>query len=86
MMRVLHENHEISEIFAAYLLSRNFQHKASLVGRLFDLGEKPLARLLLLLAQFGKDSRFEPALPGVSQDGLAQMFGTTRSRIGHYMN
>ena len=84
MMRVLHENHEISELFIAYLLSRNFQYKANLADQL--LSEQPEARFLLLLAQLAKDSRFERVLPEVSQDSLAQMFGTSRSRINRYMN
>jgi CRP/FNR family transcriptional regulator, cyclic AMP receptor protein len=86
MMRALHENHQISELFIAYLLLRNIQYKANLVDLLFNLSEQPLARFLLLLAQLDKDSRFEPVLPGVSQDSLTQMFGTTPSRIGSYRN
>ena len=86
MRRVLHENNEISELFVAYLLSRNIQYEANLVDRLFNLSEQPLPQLLLLLAQLGKGSRFEAVLPGGSQDSLAQMFGTTWSRISHCMN
>lgn len=86
MMRVLHENHKISELFIAYLLSRNFQYKANLADRILDMNEQPQARFLLLLAQLGKDSGFELLLPGVSHSGMAQMVGTTRWRINRYMN
>jgi CRP-like cAMP-binding protein len=77
MMQLFHENHEISELFVPHLITRNTQYKANLVDRL--LSEQPEARFLLLLAQLGKDSRFELAFPGVSQGSLAQMFGTTGS-------
>jgi CRP/FNR family cyclic AMP-dependent transcriptional regulator len=86
MLRMLHEKHEISELFVAHLLSRNTRYEADLVDQLFNSSEKRLARILLLLAHFGKESRTEPVLPGVSQDSLAQMVGTTRSRISHFMN
>jgi CRP/FNR family transcriptional regulator, cyclic AMP receptor protein len=86
MIQVLHENHEISELFIAFMLSRNLQYKASLVDRLFNLSEKPLARLLLSLAQFGKDSRYEPELSGVSQARLAQKPGITHARMSHLLN
>jgi CRP/FNR family transcriptional regulator, cyclic AMP receptor protein len=86
MQRMLHEKHEISELFVAHLLSRNTRYEADLVDQLFNSSEKRLARILLLLAHFGKESRTELVLPGVSQDSLAQMVGTTRSRISHFMN
>jgi CRP/FNR family transcriptional regulator, cyclic AMP receptor protein len=86
MQRILHEKHEISELFVAHLLSRNARYEADLVDQLFNSSEKRLARILLLLAHFGKESRAEPVLPGVSQDSLAQMIGTTRSRVSHFMN
>ena len=86
MLRMLHEKHEISEFFVAHLLSRNIRYEADLVDQLFNSSEKRLARILLLLAHFGKESRAEPVLPGVSQDNLAQMVGTTRSRVSHFMN
>jgi CRP-like cAMP-binding protein len=86
MTRILHEKHEISELFVAYLLSRNIRYEADLVDQLFNSSEKRLARILLLLAHFGKESRAEPVLPGVTQDSLAQMVGTTRSRVSHFMN
>jgi CRP/FNR family transcriptional regulator, cyclic AMP receptor protein len=86
MLRMLHEKHEISELFVAHLLSRNIRFEADLVDQLFNSSEKRLARILLLLAHFGKESKAEPVLPGVSQDILAQMVGTTRSRVSHFMN
>jgi CRP/FNR family transcriptional regulator, cyclic AMP receptor protein len=86
MLRMLHEKHEISELFVAHLLSRNVRFEADLVDQLFNSSEKRLARILLLLAHFGKESRAELVLPEVSQDHLAQMIGTTRSRVSHFMN
>ena len=86
MQRMLHEKHEISELFVAHLLSRNARYEADLVDQLFNSSEKRLARILLLLAHFGKESRAELVLPAVSQDSLAQMVGTTRSRVSHFMN
>jgi len=86
MMHMLHEQHEISESFVAHLLSRNIRYEADLVNQLFNSSEKRLARILLLLSHFGKESRAEPVLPRVSQDDLAQMVGTTRSRVSHFMN
>ena len=86
MQRMLHDKHEISELFVAHLLSRNARYEADLVDQLFNSSEKRLARILLLLAHFGKESKAELVLPGVSQDSLAQMVGTTRSRVSHFMN
>jgi CRP/FNR family transcriptional regulator, cyclic AMP receptor protein len=86
MQRMLHEKHEISELFVTHLLSRNTRYEADLVDQLFNSSEKRLARILLLLAHFGKESKSELVLPGVSQDSLAQMVGTTRSRVSHFMN
>jgi CRP/FNR family transcriptional regulator, cyclic AMP receptor protein len=86
MQRMLHEKHEISELFVAHLLSRNIRFEEDLVDQLFNSSEKRLARILLLLAHFGKESKSELVLPEVSQDSLAQMVGTTRSRISHFMN
>jgi CRP/FNR family cyclic AMP-dependent transcriptional regulator len=86
MLRLLHEKHEISELFVAHLLSRNIRYEADLVDQLFNSSEKRLARILLLLSHFGKESRSELVLPRVSQDNLAQMIGTTRSRVSHFMN
>jgi CRP/FNR family transcriptional regulator, cyclic AMP receptor protein len=86
MLRMLHEKREISELFVAHLLSRNIRYEADLVDQLFSSSEKRLARILLLLAHFGKESRAELVLPGVSQANLAQMVGTTRPRVSQFMN
>jgi CRP-like cAMP-binding protein len=86
MMRMLHEKREIAELFVAHLLSRNIRYEADLVAQLFNTSERRLARILLLLAHFGKESRAEIVLPRVSQANLAQMVGTTRSRVSHFMN
>ena len=86
MMRVLHENHEISKLFITHLLSRNIRYEADIVDHLFNSTERRLAQILLLLAHFGKEDTSQPVLPGVSQDSLAQMVGTTRSRVSHFMN
>ena len=86
MTRMLHEKHEISELFVAHLLCRNIRYEADLVDQLFNSSEKRLARILLLLSHFGKESRAELVLPRVSQSNLAQMIGTTRSRVSHFMN
>jgi CRP/FNR family transcriptional regulator, cyclic AMP receptor protein len=86
MTRLLHEQHEVSELFVTHLLSRNIRYEADLVDQLFNSSEKRLARILLLLAHFGKESRAEIVIPKISQDDLAQMVGTTRSRVSHFMN
>jgi CRP-like cAMP-binding protein len=86
MTRMLHERHEISELFVAHLLCRNIRYEADLVDQLFNSSEKRLARILLLLSHFGKESRAELVLPRVSQANLAQMIGTTRPRVSHFMN
>ena len=86
MSRMLYERHDVSQLFVKHLLSRNIRYEADLVDQLFNSSEKRLARILLLLAHFGKESRSELVLPRVSQDELAQMVGTTRSRISHFMN
>jgi CRP/FNR family cyclic AMP-dependent transcriptional regulator len=86
MTRLLHERHDISELFVTHLLSRNIRYEADLVDQLFNSSEKRLARILLLLAHFGKESRAESVIPRISQDDLAQMVGTTRSRVSHFMN
>jgi CRP/FNR family cyclic AMP-dependent transcriptional regulator len=86
MARTLHEQHDFSELFVTHLLSRNIRYEADLVDQLFNSSEKRLARTLLLLAHFGKESRTETVVPRVSQDNLAQMVGTTRSRVSHFMN
>jgi CRP/FNR family transcriptional regulator, cyclic AMP receptor protein len=86
MVRMIHERHEISELFAEHMLCRNIRFEADLVDQLFNSGEKRLARILLSLSHFGKESRAEVVLPRISQDDLAQMVGTTRSRVSHFMN
>ena len=86
MARMLHEQHDVSELFVTHLLSRNIRYEADLVDQLFNSSEKRLARILLLLAHFGKESRAEMVVPKVNQDTLAQMVGTTRSRVSHFMN
>jgi CRP-like cAMP-binding protein len=86
MARMLHEQHHVSELFVMHLLSRNIRYEADLVDQLFNSSEKRLARILLLLAHFGKESRAEIVVPRVSQDTLAQMVGTTRSRVSYFMN
>ena len=86
MIKALHEQVEFSEVFMAYLLARNIRVEADLVDQLFNSSEKRLARVLLLLANFGKDSKPEPVLAKISQETLAEMVGTTRSRISFFMN
>jgi CRP/FNR family cyclic AMP-dependent transcriptional regulator len=86
MIRALHEHHALSDVFVAYLLSRNIRVQADLVDQLFNSSEKRLARALLLLAQFGKEGAPETVIPKISQETLAEMVGTTRSRINFFMN
>jgi len=86
MTRMLHEEHDISQLFVTHLLSRNIRFEGDLVDQLFNSSEKRLARILLLLAHFGKESRAETVHPGINQESLAQMVGTTRSRVSHFMN
>jgi len=86
MVRMLHEQHDLSELFLTHLLSRNARYEEDLVDHLFNSSEKRLARILLLLAHFGKESRTETILPNINQENLAQMVGTTRSRVSHFMN
>jgi len=86
MVRLLHEQQGISELFMTHLLSRNIRYEEDLVDQLFNSSEKRLARILLLLAHFGKESRSEAVHPGINQEHLAQMVGTTRSRVSHFMN
>src|SRR5487761_181133 len=86
MARMLHEQRDLSELFVTHLLSRNARYEEDLVDQLFNSSEKRLARILLLLAHFGKESRSETILPSINQENLAQMVGTTRSRVSHFMN
>jgi CRP/FNR family transcriptional regulator, cyclic AMP receptor protein len=86
MMEVLHREHEFSDMFVAYLLTRNIRYEEDLVDQLFNSSEKRLARMLLLLAHFGKDGKPESVIPKISQETLAEMVGTTRSRVSFFMN
>jgi CRP-like cAMP-binding protein len=86
MIRVLHEQPELSEMFTAFLLSRNIQIESDLVDQLFNSSEKRLARVLLLLASFGKEGKLEAVIPKVSQETLAARVGTTRARVNFFMN
>jgi CRP-like cAMP-binding protein len=86
MMEVLHREHAFSDMFVAYLLARNIRYEADLVDQLFNSSEKRLARVLLLLAHFGKDGKQETVIPKMSQETLAEMIGTTRSRVSFFMN
>ena len=86
MIRLLHREPDFAELFIAYLLSRNVRIEEDLVDQLFNSSEKRLARILLLLAHFGKESKPEHIVPKVSQETLAAMIGTTRSRVSYFMN
>jgi CRP/FNR family transcriptional regulator, cyclic AMP receptor protein len=86
MIEVLHREHEFSDLFVAYLLARNIRYEEDLVDQLFNSSEKRLARILLLLAHFGKDGKHETVIPKMSQETLAEMIGTTRSRVSFFMN
>lgn len=86
MVCVLHEEPSFATLFMAYLLSRNVRIQADLVDHLFNSAEKRLARILLLMARYGKDGKLEPVIPKITQDTLAKMVGTTRSRISFFMN
>jgi len=86
MMSALHREHAFSDMFVAYLLARNIRYEEDLVDQLFNSSEKRLARVLLLLAHFGKEGMPEPVVPKISQETLAEMVGTTRSRVSFFMN
>jgi CRP/FNR family cyclic AMP-dependent transcriptional regulator len=86
MVQALHDRIEFSEKFMAHLLARNVRVEEDLVDQLFNSSEKRLARILLLLANFGKEGRPEPVLANISQETLAEMIGTTRSRVSFFMN
>ena len=86
MTRLLHNEPALSERFMAYLLSRNIRIEEDLVDQLFNSSEKRLARILLLLTRFGKDGLHAPGVPRISQETLAEMIGTTRSRVSYFMN
>ncbi len=86
MVEVLHREHAFSDMFVAYLLARNIRYEEDLVDQLFNSSEKRLARILLLLAHFGKEGKPETVIPKMSQEMLAEMIGTTRSRVSFFMN
>jgi CRP/FNR family cyclic AMP-dependent transcriptional regulator len=86
MLDALHREHTFSDLFVAYLLARNIRYEEDLVDQLFNSSEKRLARILLLLAHFGKDTIPEAVVPQISQEILAEMIGTTRSRVSFFMN
>jgi CRP/FNR family cyclic AMP-dependent transcriptional regulator len=86
MVRVMHEEHAFSDLFLAFLLGRSMRTQADLVDQLFNSSEKRLARILLLLAEFGKPGEPETLIPQITQETLAEMIGTTRSRVSFFMN
>ena len=86
MMSALHRGHAFSDMFVAYLLARNIRYEEDLVDQLFNSSEKRLARILLMLAHFGKEGVPESVIPKISQETLAEMVGTTRSRVSFFMN
>ncbi len=86
MIRVMHEEHDFSDLFLRFLLGRSMRIQADLVDQLFNSSEKRLARILLLMAEFGKPGEPEPLIPKISQETLAEMIGTTRSRVSFFMN
>jgi CRP/FNR family cyclic AMP-dependent transcriptional regulator len=86
MMLALHQEHTLSDLFTAYLLGRNIRYEEDLVDQIFNSSEKRLARTLLLLAHFGKEGVPQTVVPRISQETLAEMVGTTRSRVSFFMN
>ncbi|MGD0831738.1 MAG: Crp/Fnr family transcriptional regulator [Terracidiphilus sp.] len=86
MVRVLHEEHAFSDLFLKFLLARSMRTQADLVDQLFNSSEKRLARILLLMAEFGQPGAAEAHIPKISQETLAEMIGTTRSRVSFFMN
>jgi CRP-like cAMP-binding protein len=86
LIRVMHEEHAFSDLFLKFLLARSMRTQADLVDQLFNSSEKRLARILLLMAEFGKPGHPEPLIPKISQETLAEMVGTTRSRVSFFMN
>ena len=86
MVRVMREEHEFSDVFVKFLLARSMRIQADLVDQLFNSSEKRLARILLLMAEFGKPGEPETLIPKISQETLAEMIGTTRSRVSFFMN
>jgi len=86
MIRVMHEEHAFSDMFLSFLLARSMRIQADLVDQLFNSSEKRLARILLLMAEFGKEGEPEALIPKITQETLAEMIGTTRSRVSFFMN
>ena len=86
MIDALHREQSFSELFVSHLLARNIRYEEDLVDQLFNSSEKRLARILLLLAHFGKEGKPEVVIPKISQESLAEMVGTTRSRVSFFMN
>ena len=86
MMRVIHEEHEFSDLFLAFMITRSMRTQADLVDQLFNSSEKRLARILLLMAEFGRPGEPETLIPQITQETLADMIGTTRSRVSFFMN
>jgi len=86
MIRVMHEEHDFSDMFLKFLLTRSMRVQADLVDQLFNSSERRLARILLLMAEFGTQDKPESAIPKISQETLAEMIGTTRSRVSFFMN
>ena len=86
MIRVMHQEHEFSDLFLKFLLDRSMRTQADLVDQLFNSSEKRLARILLLMAEFGKPGERETFIPPITQETLAEMIGTTRSRVSFFMN
>jgi CRP/FNR family transcriptional regulator, cyclic AMP receptor protein len=86
MIAAIHDEPQFSELFMAYLLTRNSRIEEDLIDQLFNSSERRLARMLLLLANFGKEGSPQPISPNISQETLAEMIGTTRSRVSHFMN
>ena len=86
MIAAIHDEPKFSEMFMSYLLTRNSRIEEDLIDQLFNSSERRLARLLLLLANFGKEGSPQPISPNISQETLAEMVGTTRSRVSHFMN
>jgi CRP/FNR family transcriptional regulator, cyclic AMP receptor protein len=86
VIRALHDDHQFSELFTAYLMERNIRVQEDLVDQLLNSTEKRLARLLLILANYGKEDRPDPIVPKINQETLAEMIGTSRTHVNHFMN
>jgi CRP/FNR family transcriptional regulator, cyclic AMP receptor protein len=86
MMQILHRQRGLSDMFATHLLARNIRYEADLIDQLFNSGEKRLARVLLLLANFGKEGQQQKVIPRISQETLAEMVGASRSRVNEFLN